>query len=376
MVEAVLEERIRGRRVELLDAFRSKVQPCLFGRRTFERRKLVGWLVRVAHIEALHVPAHALPWRRVALPDPDWTPAPSEPDDAPDETGHYLDLLGDLWSRANGFSAEQRLEALISLGLGGLTGDEGLAQRCRALLEARTAGWDDEGELLGDRISRVLARWEAVKRRRDACSCPQEREQLTRRLEELERAQDRLEQKRASRPLRLRPRPAEGRELLAELVRNPGLVRHRRINREVQLMRRRTAESQRELESSAPGAQDARDLGTAVARHLGEEPPSPAVRKLAGKVVDAAARRALRADHTLWLEEGGRLLAEARRQLRAVFHDPMRPALRCPLQEFLADVEDLYELGVLGRRGILGGLGRRHGWRLEWLLRSGPPRGA
>src|SRR5262249_60224308 len=69
MAEAVLD-RIRNRRLHLLDSFRRKYQPSLFAPRTVDSKKIRGYLIRVASLESLHVPAGDLPWglgRRVNL---------------------------------------------------------------------------------------------------------------------------------------------------------------------------------------------------------------------------------------------------------------------------------------------------------------------
>src|SRR5437660_3989357 len=61
MAEAVLD-RIRNRRLHLLDSFRRKYQPSLFAPRAIDAKKIRGYLIRVANLESLHVPAADLPW--------------------------------------------------------------------------------------------------------------------------------------------------------------------------------------------------------------------------------------------------------------------------------------------------------------------------
>jgi hypothetical protein len=69
IVEAVLD-RIRNRRLHLLNSFRRKYQPSLFAPRTVDAARVRGYLIRVARLESLHVPTVDLPWktgRRVDL---------------------------------------------------------------------------------------------------------------------------------------------------------------------------------------------------------------------------------------------------------------------------------------------------------------------
>jgi hypothetical protein len=157
--------------------------------------------------------------------------------------------------------------------------------------------------------------------------------------------------------MRLWPRPAEVGEMLSGIVKQPSLVRFRRIQREVTILRRRVEESRQGLARAGAVPPEVRQLADDVGRHLAAEPPTARNRPPA------------------WVEETRQLLSRARRQTDAVFRAPHWPEVR-PLLEFLADVEDLYELGLLKRRGIVGGLGRRHGWRLEWLLRAAEGRNA
>jgi hypothetical protein len=85
LVEAVLD-RIRDRRLHLLDSYCRKYQPSLFAARTFDAGKLGGYFVRVARVESWHVEAGGLGVTQGLHPGvaeiASWT-AGEEPDDTP-----------------------------------------------------------------------------------------------------------------------------------------------------------------------------------------------------------------------------------------------------------------------------------------------------
>ena len=49
--------------------------------------------------------------------------------------------------------------------------------------------------------------------------------------------------------------------------------------------------------------------------------------------------------------------------------ESLQPTLHEAILEWLADVENHFQFG-LTRKGIIGGLGCRQGWRLDHLLRT------
>src|SRR5262249_46181359 len=154
---AVLD-RIRNRRIHLLDSFRQKYQPSLFAPRQVEARMIRGYLIRVAKLESLHVPAGDLPWgvgrsiNLAALAEP---AAPRQEPEGPDPR-RLAEAMRAFWGRENGFTAEQRLEGLTSLGLGFLTGVPEVEARCRTLVEKKLPAWEANTGRLRQRASQWL----------------------------------------------------------------------------------------------------------------------------------------------------------------------------------------------------------------------------
>jgi hypothetical protein len=102
-----------------------------------------------------------------------------------------------------------------------------------------------------------------------------------------------------------------------------------------------------------------------VEAHLESPPPSPRAHGLS-----AAARAARLQQAEEWQARGADLLGRVRGHYRLFFGFPLSADLNEPLLNWLVDAENLYEFGVFRRKGVIAGLGRRHGWRLERLLRT------
>ena len=113
LIEAVLE-RIRDRRVHLLESFCRKYQRSLFAQPALNQRRLRGYLIRVAQVESWHVPADDLQPRSGRAFDLAAVIAPSEDESddlaGPGEPRRLAGLLATFWGPANGFTREQRLE--------------------------------------------------------------------------------------------------------------------------------------------------------------------------------------------------------------------------------------------------------------------------
>jgi hypothetical protein len=367
MNEAVLD-RIRNRRVHLLDSFRKKYQPSLFSPRAIDASKVRGYLIRVARFESLHVPTGDLPWgvgRTIdlaALAEPALpTPEPEGPDPR-----RLAEAMRTFWDRTHGFTAEQRLEGLTSLGLGFLTGVPEVEERCRALLVRKLPAWEELTATLRRRASQWLARMEETQRVFATTTHPAEREHLSERLAELEDRLTRLHVRLARQPSRLRPRPAEVQAALAGYVANVGNTRFRRIGREITLFEDRVRTGGRTL-SRARGARLPRDVAQLISdveAHLESAPSSPRAHGLS-----KAQRGERLRQEKAWRQRGEALLGEIRGHFRLLFGFPLSADVNAPILNWLADAEDLYEFGVLQRKGVIAGLGRRHGWRLERLLR-------
>jgi hypothetical protein len=366
--EAVLD-RIRNRRVHLLDSFRRKYQPSLFAPPSVEARKIRGYLIRVAALESLHIPASDLPWgagrtvNLAALAEP---AAPTAELDGPDPR-RLADLLNVFWSRANGFTAEQRLEGLTSLGLGYLTGIPSVEEFCRELLRKKLPGWEETAMRLRRRAGQWLTRLEDTQRQQAAATDPGQRERLAERLAVIDANLQRVRSRLARHPVRLRPRAAEVQEALAGSVANVGNTRFRRIAREIALFQDRVRTGgqvlRRALGSRIPP--DVESLIAEIEMHLGNPPASPRAHGLNNQ------ERAVRETQaSTWRRQAEELLGRVRGHVRLFFGFPLAGDVNEPILRWLADAEDLYEFGILRRKGVMAGLGRRHGWRLEHLLRT------
>jgi hypothetical protein len=367
MSEAVLD-RIRNRRLHLLDSFRKKYQPSLFEPRAIDASKVRGYLIRVAGFESLHVPVADLPWgvgRTIDLAALAEPASPMPEPEGPDPR-RLAEAMRTFWDRSHGFTAEQRLEGLTSLGLGFLTGVPEVEERCRALLVQKLPAWEETMANLRRRASQWLARLEETQHTLATTANPAERERLSERLGLVEDRLTRLRVRLARQPSRLRPRPAEVQEALAGYVANVGNTRFRRIGREIVLLEDRVRTGGRTLTRSLGDRlpRDVAKLVSDVETHLAKPPASPRAHGL-----NKAQREERLRQEQLWQERGEALLGEIRGHFRLLFGFPLHAEVNEPILNWLADAEDLYEFGLLRRKGVIAGLGRRHGWRLERLLR-------
>jgi hypothetical protein len=147
-------------------------------------------------------------------------------------------------------------------------------------------------------------------------------------------------------------------------------LRFQRVGREIALLFRREEQGRQGL-LGQPGdlPPEVADLLRDVAGQLERRPPSPREHGLG-----PAERERRREEADRWAAAAAGLLARVRGRLAQ--YSGGTHGLEKDLGErvagWLADVEDLYELALLARRGVAGGLGRRHGARLDWLLRLPP----
>jgi hypothetical protein len=372
LAESILE-RIRDRRLVLLEHLRGKFQPSLFAPRTFDPARLRGYLWRVVRLESLHAPQEDLPWNRSGLPGVLCAgPGPGAVvADAGDVDYHDLgERLSAFWSPANGFGREDRLEGLVSLGLGWLTGEEALREGCERLLRAKLQAWEERLTRLRQRLSRLLDRGRELGEQ-TAAAPAERRAHLQDKAAELDLHLRRCRELLARHMLKLRPRPGEVCQLLRGCVQARGsAIRHARIGREIALLRRRVSQGWGRLRcDGSPPPAGVSALGEAIACHLGQEPASPRQHRL-----EEEERQSRRRRMRDWLAAGAELLRQIRASLAEHRARPARSRPRAEeVEAWLCDAEDLYELGVLTRKGVVWGLGRRHGWRLNHLLRvSGP----
>jgi hypothetical protein len=367
-VEAVLN-RIRDRRLHLLQAFRDKYQGQLFGPQTFQPSRVRGYLRRVAWVESGKVPL--APLRQVAavadvLDDGTF---PGADDDDADEYRERAHKLALFWGKKNGFSRAQRLQGLVGLGLGFASGEPELERRCLQHLEEKFPPWSERREELSLTLGRLLDRMGLLESQLPLTWDWQEREELTREMDRLRVRLDNLHGKMRRHLNRLRPRPGQVQELLAGFVdQKVGTVRFQRLRRERTLLEKRVREGARRLEAAYAGqlSRPIRRLLAAIRRHLSRQPPSPRAHGLSAK-----ARQRRRARMNAWRAAGWGKLRSARQAMHEVFHSPRPGPLRQALLGWLADAQDLYELAILDRHGVVGGLQQRAGWRLDRLLRVG-----
>ena len=351
-VEEAALARILERREKLLDDIRRKGQPSLLAEDSFDETKLLGYMRNVARIESLKLPKIDLPWSRSSFAGPfqsqDWAEHVS---DEPALDFHELaTAVSGFWCSANGFTREHRLEGLVSLGLGPLANDPGVKQRCQSWLADRLPAWEERRKRLHERAVALLSRYDQL--RDDLLAMPEMALALREKLEQVEALQISCRLALANLPARLRPRPAEVAVILGGTVkRKVGALRHDRIRLEEKLLRRRVV-------TGCVGLEIPWELKNAVDSHLGQQPPSP---RQQGLPADERAFR--RAQSKAWLIRANELLLLVR---------AARPTARSPgMARWLEDVEDLYEFGILGRKGVLAAPGRRHGQRLAQIFRAG-----
>jgi hypothetical protein len=351
LAEDAALNRIRDLRLKLLDHLRSRTQPSLLTEQRFTPGRLAGYMRNVARIESLKLDEADLPWKREPFRERNRLhrgPLPVDDDEAIDYPV-LAERLSRFWCEANGFRDEHRLEGLVSLGLGHLSGDATIAARCGEWLQQRLPAWEEQEARLRQRASRLLERRQVLQD--SLCETPKLREAIEEDIATVEALLTGCRLSLARHPARLRPKAKVVKNILLGRVQRVGAVRHARINREVALLRRRVCEGERGLNGGCV-------LLKAILVHLDREPPSPRQHGLSSQ-----ARAERQAQHQNWLEEAGRLLCVAR-TIRAQERETT-------LGDWAADVEDLYEFGILCRKGVLEGLGRRHGSRLARLLRVG-----
>jgi hypothetical protein len=375
-VEGTLE-RIRDRWPHLRDDLRRKTQPTLFGPRTFDPERVRGYLRRVAHFESLHVPRDDQAWRRRPL-QPDGLAAPDLAGDEPAGVDYHqlAGLLLGFYGPGNGFPEAERREALLSHGLGFLLDEAELRHRARGWLEARLdpgqpGSVADRLHQLDERLSTLLGGIEELRHLAGGAWHPARRQRLEGRLARAEARLQRLRRRRLDCLARLRPPLRDVAVMLRGFVRGSvGTLRHRRLERETRLLRRRVESGWSALLSWKGEALPAgcADLGRAVLAHLAGE---PGTRRQHG--LSAAQRQERDRERAAWLEAGREVLAGVVR-LREEADRPENRAAPWPaVLDWLTDVEAAYAFGVAGpgkRRGVAEALGRWHGWALARLLRD------
>src|SRR5262249_13381435 len=189
----------------------------------------------------------------------------------------------------------------------------------------------------------------------------------TERKSKREKRLARLGARLARQPVGLRPRAAEVQEALAEYVASVGNTRFRRVAREIALFENRVRTAGRVLRESVAARASAEivQLAAEVESHLASAPASPRAHGLSLEERTERERSSV-----AWQTRGADLLGRVRGHFRLAFSYPHAAPTHPEVLNWLADAEDFYEFGVLRRKGVFAGLGRRHGWRLEHLLRT------
>lgn len=366
-VEAVLN-RIRDRRWILLHAFRRKYQASLFAPLTYVASMLRGYLRRVAWIESRKYPMAE--FRQAAGRDPDQLEEQIRRDTLDSggtDYGHRARQLTQFWSVANGFRPDYQLEGLVSVGLGWLADNPELAARSRLALEQKLSSWEPTNEHLRERIPALLDTRNELENDLNYAYDEAERNRLIDALARVNRRLDRARARVARHQDRLRPRPKEVQTLLADLVKpQVSTLHYQRIARELEIFRERFTRGARELTAPGRGCPETARLVGEVLAHDSATPPSPSAHGL-----DASERARRRTAYRVWLEEGSRLVAQVRQRMDELYRQaPTSVPQLDALLGWLADVLDHYELGILDRVGVIGGLRTRQGWRFDRLVRD------
>jgi hypothetical protein len=358
-VDAVLEH-IHGRFEHFLRHAGGRFQPSLFGPLTLDRRRLKGYFIKVALLEC----------RKVAVVGPPPTAAPAASPTTPAPrlqggrgTSKALRWLDRFWSRDNGFSPAHRMEGLVSILMGSLTGIPELEVRTAEFLQKRAEALREEEEKLGARISRLMDRRDELSFQIALHAGGSRLVQLKRQLEWTE-VQLTLCHHRAATLYRdgLLPRPAEVQALLDGYVTNTANTRFGRLRQELAILEKRA----RTRPSAPPFPPDILQLAAQVEDHASRRPPPPGQHGI-GEPERQRRREALLA----WKDQAGALLEKAiqlgaRRAAEGGL--PAGPGQR--VLEWLTDLEAYLRLGVLQADGVLGALNQFRGWRLAHVLRS------
>jgi hypothetical protein len=222
LIEVVLN-RIHDRRLHLLAAFYKKYQGSLFAAQFYDPKRLRGYFVQVARIESLHVDLREFCWQsataldRVTLEKYQENRRDQSASD-PRRLLEWATALANFWSRDNRFTGQQRLEGLVSVGLGFLTNEPVVDHRCREYLEKKLPAWECRQADLNRRASRMFAKWEETRDELRFVTDPSRRYELERQLDDIEQRQRRISERMASHPLRLRPKPKDVQRLLEGFV--------------------------------------------------------------------------------------------------------------------------------------------------------------
>jgi hypothetical protein len=387
MHEAVLN-RILDKRVHLMTKFRERYQPTLFGQQTYDPKGVPGYMKRVVDIESRKIPPEDLPGTIVngntqGCDDADGASDPMKVDISDKDTSYQQMALylWDFWGAENNFSPEQRLEGMVSAGLGYMLPEivaddptpfpfaaktlKDIALRCRESLLDRIPKWDETKDRLQERSSRLLARRDRLRRYMQyGAMNPDNLDKLKAELIHLENTLFELQRKLKSLYRILLPKPKEIKNLLGSAVGNPSGVRHRRIEREKNIMYHRVLLSgerliDRDGETFSP---DHLRLISQVLEHLRNQPPAGA------EHVGIEERNRRQALHKDWLDGWDLPMMRVRDLLAKSFYDTRN--LR--LWSWLVDCTDYFHFVVLGKTAILDALGRRFGRRMRHLLRITP----
>lgn len=392
-VEWVLN-RIRERRVHLIEAFFRTYQKTLFGPVKFIADSITGYLRRVVEFESRKEPPpedqRTVTFADLSLPE-GWSAEDlAESHSSSEETlwlvedeesaaqekpavaiGFAFGLMDDYWSEANGFDEEHREEGIASLGFP--SAHPVLGPRCHQLLLEKLQGWDEQCEELGRKLSQVLGQIEEIQDQLRHPMPPDREKKLREKLARREARRDNLREEVAEHTRRLLPRPGEVDELLDGVIeRDPRRVRFERLNREdeIFLERFQAGASSLQLRFGRKLAAPYRRLLRVLQGHL--ELKSRLLKPNEHGLQKAEReRRQGRMDR--WKQViGGRLLGRIRFALYELTHAMVEvpSEQRQSLQDVLEDAEDLFQFSLIERLGVIGAVGRRNPLRLNRLLRS------
>jgi ElaB/YqjD/DUF883 family membrane-anchored ribosome-binding protein len=367
MTEGVLNI-ILNKRLYLLDHAYQAFQKSLFAKRLFERKKLPGFLVRVARIESYKVPPDLIVCQDNKLPD-GAIAADDDPRQSSQSLAHYVPPLRDVWSSENCFNSDQQREGLASSGFAEYVDDSNVTRRAQDFRDVRLAVIEEETEKINRKIGQELRSLDEVQEELWKTIGLREGEELRRSLEEIEQKLTRLNERLAGLRELLQPKPREVAWILDVPIETVRHVRAKRIAREIVILKNRVEDGIQDLQARflVERPNEVKQFLDSVANHLNGEPASRSAHNLSKN----ERNRREKAYHD-WEQRGMQLTDRVSEEIKAMLCGKVRyspPALHEAILECLVDVEDYYQFG-LTRKGIIAGLGHRQGWRLDHLLRT------
>jgi hypothetical protein len=403
VVDAILD-RIRDRRIRLLNHFKAQHQGSLLNGPRFEPGKLEGYFRRVVQLESLKVSPDGFEALLSDIEGPNGGPLqydnlrPIGPgSNAENDTfdhpaarwGRVTGLLAAFWDESRGFRDQERLQGLAQLLMGEASGNHLLAVRCRAFWEAHHREWNERKMRRAERSGPLFIKKDFLENQlrpsRMHCIRPEERRKMENDLKRVETKLLSLQRQAEEDDLKCLPRREDMKGLLQGLVSRPDAARTDRIRKECKLLegRARAALAALLSERSDNPAASLTRLADQIRTGPKKLPASLAV--LARRIqdhlarrpsptnshgLDESERRRRKEDERRWLEEGDHLAAELGDLIRSLETEKLS-APSDLVRAVLGASYDVHDFLVYGRRrdGVIAALRRLPMRRLWNLLR-------